>query len=496
MRITNKMMTNNMLSNINKNKINMNKLEQQYSTGKKIQRPSEDPIIAVRALKLRTNLTEIEQYYEKNIPDAKSWMNVTESALQTVNEVLRKINTYCVQGSTDTLTATDRNSIVQNLQEMKQQIFQEGNTNYAGRYVFTGFKTDSSLVFSEKTSNLNYAITEEFKGLDIHVIKKVSGAYNISDFDDLGVSFSEPPTQVNSYRLQLSYDKLDSLPPTNIQYTKTVAGVVVEQPPFTNITSISVVEKDAFKPADDAIHYIPETGELILGKNVYEEFRTADNMKITYQKSNFEEGELRPEHYFNCVVTDHSKPELEPVTYTKTKQEIQYEVNYNQRLTINTQASDAITHKIGRVIDDIVNSINDVKETELKISQINTRLADTDLTQADKIRYERMLEQFDTELVLKKDIMQKAYERGITGSNVEQDRVNVAVADLGSRYVRLELIESRLSIQKTDFTELLSTNEDADLVDTIVKFNSAQTIYNAALSAAAKVVKNTLLDFL
>ena len=128
MRITNRMMTNNMLSNINKNKQNVSKLEEQYSTGKKIQRPSEDPIVTVRALKLRTNLTELEQYYEKNIPDAFSWMDVTESSLSTINELLREINTLCVQGSSDTLTATDRSSIVQKLVEMKNQIFQEGNT--------------------------------------------------------------------------------------------------------------------------------------------------------------------------------------------------------------------------------------------------------------------------------------------------------------------------------------------------------------------------------
>ena len=97
MRITNRMMTNNMLSNINKNKQNMSKLEEQYSTGKKIQKPSDDPIVTVRALKFRTNLAEIEQYYDKNIPDAMSWMDVTEGALNTINSIVKQINTYCVQ---------------------------------------------------------------------------------------------------------------------------------------------------------------------------------------------------------------------------------------------------------------------------------------------------------------------------------------------------------------------------------------------------------------
>ena len=102
MRITNKMMTNNVLHNINNNKNLLSTLENQYSTGKKIQKPSDDPIIAVRALKLRTNLSEITQYTEKNIPDALSWMDTTESSLEVVNDILRQMNTYCNQGANDT----------------------------------------------------------------------------------------------------------------------------------------------------------------------------------------------------------------------------------------------------------------------------------------------------------------------------------------------------------------------------------------------------------
>jgi flagellar hook-associated protein 3 FlgL len=92
--------------------------------------------------------------------------------------------------------------------------------------------------------------------------------------------------------------------------------------------------------------------------------------------------------------------------------------------------------------------------------------------------------------------MQKKFGNGITDSANAQNTLNVAIADLGSRYVRLELTESRLSDQQVDFTDLMSTNEDADMVDTYIKLSSAEVIYNASLSAASKVVQNTLLDFL
>jgi len=47
-----------------------------------------------------------------------------------------------------------------------------------------------------------------------------------------------------------------------------------------------------------------------------------------------------------------------------------------------------------------------------------------------------------------------------------------------------------------DFEDLLSQNEDADLVDTIIKYASAETVYNSSLSAASKLVQTSLMDFL
>ena len=108
MRVTNQIMTNNTLANINTNKLNLMGIEEQYQTGKKIQRPSDDPVVAVRALKLRNNLTEIRQYYKKNVPDAKSWLEVTESALTQVTDICSTLHQLANQGSNGTLTPSDR----------------------------------------------------------------------------------------------------------------------------------------------------------------------------------------------------------------------------------------------------------------------------------------------------------------------------------------------------------------------------------------------------
>lgn len=493
------MMTNNMMNSINKNKNNLALLDQQYSSGKKIQRPSEDPIVAVRALKLRTNLTELNQYYEKNIPDAKSWMDVTESAMTNINDILTLINTACVQGSSDPLSVDDRESIIKNLEQYKEQIYQEGDANYAGRYVFTGYKTDTSLIFGDASTDLEYTITEKFSGNDIETISKATGI-SVDDFDPADpTTYSESPVTNSSYRIRLSYDNLDSgITDAELKSSLKIVdknGVAVPAASLPDIKNVSATDPAAYEPDPDEINFIPETGELILGKNVYDTYRTASSISLDYKKSTFKEGDLRPEHYFDCKVHEAGDPVTEYKTYTKQDQDIQYEINFNQKLTVNTQGSDALQQDIGRDIDEILQAVQDVTAVEQKIADVDKMIADpNNAANVDKLN--QLKQQLNTELTLKSGIMQSKFEGGITDSNESQDTLNVAIADLGSRYVRLELTESRLSDQQVDFTDLMSTNEDADVVETYIKLNSAEVIYNASLSAASKVVQNTLLDFL
>ena len=76
MRITNQMISNNSLRNLQTSTRRLDTLTQQLTSGQKIQRASEDPVVAVRALKLRNTVSQLYQYKEKNIKDAESWMEL------------------------------------------------------------------------------------------------------------------------------------------------------------------------------------------------------------------------------------------------------------------------------------------------------------------------------------------------------------------------------------------------------------------------------------
>ena len=517
MRITNKMMTNNMLYNINTNKNTMDKLEQKYSTGLAIQKPSDDPIIAVRALKLRTNLSELNQYYEKNIPDALSWMESTESALKVASEIITQVHTYCVQGAQDTLTEKDRNSIATNFMQLKNQMYQEGNANYAGRYLFTGYKTNTSLVFSDESMDTCYTITETIKAEDLQIVRRVIDTCDLSEFniDDAENFDTETrPSEQVVYRLRLSYGDLKRIDDgaslqmkipqkdENGNYVYDEDGILQYDEEYDD-GDMNVYDSSnplAYKPDDDEINYTEDTGEIILGAEVYQKLRYSD-FEITYDKDSFKKNELRPEHYFQCVardmtIEDEDEREAKAIHYEIEDQQIKYEINFNQKLTVNVQGRDAFTHAFGRTLDDIATAVDAVVKLDNQMKELKKQLDDDRLSEEQVAKINEILDILKTEFDLKSGIMREAFEKGLTGMDNEENRVNRTTADIGTRYNRAELTQDRLSTQQTEFTDLLSQNEDADLVDTVVNYNAMNTVYNASLSAAAKVVKNTLLDFL
>ncbi len=529
MRVTGQMITTNMMSNINRNKVNMNKKGDQYATGQAIQKPSDDPVIAVRTLKYRTQLTKIEQYLETNIPEALSWMEITEEALGGVSDLIRKINEYCNYGVNGYLELTDRNSIITTLEEYKEQLFELGNTDYAGRYVFTGYRTDTPLMFeaptngTDKESYTTYTITENLKYEDIISKSYITGGAeydpNITDPDDYAAM---APSIEKANKLKLSYGNLDVVESVTLTdkegatITINTAGTTATDKNGNAVTPTSTYTlvkrsiadyengvanaSNPYEAGANEIIYIEETGELILGDNVMAEAVTYHNISATYSKTEFEKGDILPEHYFACTAKYYKKDvgadPVETIHYTEPSvQNIEYEMNNTQKLTVNTLAKDAISSKLCTKIDELISAVHAVFNIKDEISKAETTLK-TASTEEEKKVVESYIEQLKTEQVLAEQILTEHFENGITVTKEAEEKNNVAVADIGARYTRGQLIESRMQEQETTITELLSDIFYVELEDAIVEFNSAQLYYNASLQCASKITQNSLLDYL
>ena len=174
MRVTNSMISNSSRSHITTAKNELMKRENQYTTQKKILRPSEDPTVAIRSLQLRTTYGKIIQYVSKNVQDAMEWIETTEGAMKNIQSALTQIKSKMDYGSQDYLGMEERHSVLAEIQKMVDGIFEDNaNADYAGRYMFTGYRTDTSLLFPEDSDNLEYELIEHFESNDIKAIKYV-----------------------------------------------------------------------------------------------------------------------------------------------------------------------------------------------------------------------------------------------------------------------------------------------------------------------------------
>lgn len=494
MRVTNSMMRSNSLMNMQKNKVAYNKYLEEYTTQKKIQRASDDPTIAVRALKYRSSLTEISQYLS-NSNDAISWMDQTENSMKDINSVMESLVTYSNQASTDTFNIDDREDILTQMKEYVSHIFeQDANADYAGRYLFTGFRTDVPLLFDAQTKDTTYTITEK---LEITDIKKYQFVYGEASYDaskDASIYASEASDFKDTHRIMVSYHDNDEAPMV-IKYTD-AHGVEKSVTAVTKMIENDTTYNEHLYPGEDEVFYVPETGEILFGDAVYDDICGGKDMSVEYKKTYFEENDIRPEHYFDCSTLNEITGET--AIYTNpSEQNINYQVNFSQTLTVNTMACNALSTSLKRTIDDISNACNDLDVMQSKLKSVQMRIDSTDETDKETLdNLNELKKQIDTQITLQSTVVRNAFASSITTIKNAQTQMNVAFADHGSRYDRLNQTKIKLETSQTDTEEAKSENEDADLGDAYIKFSEADLLYQATLNVTNKVLGQSLLNFI
>ncbi|MCR4728087.1 MAG: hypothetical protein K5796_05535 [Lachnospiraceae bacterium] len=338
MRITNKIIQNNSLTNINTNKTLQDKLSTMISTEKKITRPSDDPIIALRSLRLRTSVNQTDQYKSKNVEDAKSWLTVTEDAIDTLSDIITDVRKQYTKGTSDPLTASDRKIILENLESLAAEIYNTGNADFAGRSVFTGYRTDTTLTVQKDSSYLTsdtvpdgaeeYTIsgtTHTFRYVNVpNEIADTAGTFKYSievggsvQTFDVAVFNSEDPTynvyayvmdhpntavfykNSSSYRVYLG-DNIPHGANPRLQYSDSVFNITETKDSVT-IDNVKFVHKDASdetKVSDNEIMRIRLSYDKLVGMR----FESSDEV-------------IYPERAFKLTIKTKSGREVS--TYTE-----------------------------------------------------------------------------------------------------------------------------------------------------------------------------------
>ncbi|MEK8196560.1 flagellar hook-associated protein FlgL [Lysinibacillus sp. FSL M8-0134] len=144
MRVTQSMLSNNMLLNLNRSFGKMSKLQDQINSGSKITRPSDDPVIAVKGMGYRRDLGRVEQY-TRNMNEVNNWLDTTDESLNQVGEQMKRVRELVIQAANDTNTPEEREKIRMEIDQIRNQIQDVGNTKIADRYIFSGTNTQQPL---------------------------------------------------------------------------------------------------------------------------------------------------------------------------------------------------------------------------------------------------------------------------------------------------------------------------------------------------------------
>jgi flagellar hook-associated protein 3 FlgL len=173
MRVTQSMLSSNMMKNLTASLSRLDKLNTQIATQKKITKPSDDPVVAMKGMTYRRSLAEVEQF-QRNFSEAYNWVENSDSAMDKAKLALDRIRELTVTVSNDTYDSEQRVAASEEMKQLKEHLVEIANTKFGEKYLFNGtdtttepFKPDGSL--NVATVNNGEVKLELSKGVYVQV---------------------------------------------------------------------------------------------------------------------------------------------------------------------------------------------------------------------------------------------------------------------------------------------------------------------------------------
>ncbi len=410
-RVTGDLMKNDVLFNLQNNMKTMDRLHNNLSTGKKVRMPHEDVVSATHSMLYRTRIEEMRQYMN-NIDEGQERLNIADSALQGVTEILRRFEELTVQAANGTYTNDDRAKIAVEIDELLKQMVQIGNTRFKNETVFSGHRTDAD-AFMVVTGKPVYA--------DREVVMEVRYMGNIGEQQreiEQGVHVSANITGNQAF---WTSNQIITSTVANTAYTASAAG------------QFRVDGKVIDVAAGDDI-------DTILGK-------------------------------------------------------------------INSSGAAVYASRGGRNLEEI--QITTTSPHELWIEDIKGGSTMKDLGLAADLMAPNGIPSgmrrqgvsiFDMAIKLRDDLWQGNVEQiggrdlGLIQSAL--DNILKYNAEVGARVNRMETVKARLETDEVSMRDILGKTENVDLSEAIMHLKMLEYVHQSALASGARIMKQTLVDFL
>ena len=142
-RITDGMMSRRLVADLRSTTNRVADAHQQVATGKRLVRPSIDPIDSMRAVRLRADAAEARQH-QRNVDQARAWLDVSDKALSSVNDAIHRVRELVIKAGNGTTQLLDRQAMAVEVDQLIGLVKQSANASYNGAYVFAGQDTTSA----------------------------------------------------------------------------------------------------------------------------------------------------------------------------------------------------------------------------------------------------------------------------------------------------------------------------------------------------------------
>ena len=505
MRVTNNMAATQALNNIWRNSRHVNGIVQSIETGKRIQRPSDNPLLSGRVLRYRTLLSEAEQFI-RNAHTGMSWMDVSEAAFDNLltgnNSIVARVNDAVLRAADGTTELDNVRAITDEIRQLFEQLkFVEMNQTYMGRFVFSGFHTDQPPVLTEAMTDRLFVMQHTFNIRDIESVTTFHRPAPNEPLDLPEASIIKLPFAGN-----ISFGAL--APPVPAAANVPPVGIWDGATPpnqLFDIVEVSIDDPNAYRPpaggVPPVIHFVRESGELVLSDDAKDAW--ADGTVITFHNGDMppgatatapqdlNRGDLNPIINFRSWdITD--RADVRP--FDAPSQKFELEIASNSRVQINSHASNILTPQMYADFRNLIRFIDSIEPSDPTSVRAHFQNPPYNKTGED---LENHVSRFlSDEAGAIADMIHIRFNNMIELNLHHAGRAQAEHADLGSRMARLEMLQIRLEDDEIAYTGLLSDAEDTDIPAAIMLRNNAETAMQNALRAIAATTQLSLADFI
>lgn len=471
-RITQGMLYARALGDVQRGLFRYSQLQQQVATGRRVNRPSDDPAAALRILPLKGDLRDLEQL-SSNVSLARETLNTSTASLEDASAVMQRVRELTTQAANGTLSNSDRASIGAEVEQLLSQVLGIANSRRGDRYLFGGTANGEApfaLVGAEGHQRVVYRGNRD--SLDIDVAPGVSTALNVPGdaiflARDRGATTFTPATgspatgaaPLGLGDTGLGFGRLDV----------TFGGLHTDAP---STVTAGAGTSDAVGPLDYVFTTGPDTlsvggGPALPIPAADATFTTADGRRITLTVSG--------------VAT--------PSTGT-----------FTALANLSTDGGATSTTVSDFSADNLaVHDSNDDSVLYVDVQNL-TR------TGSEDVKFEGTFDAFTT-LATLRDLLRN--EGGLPNATVrdriaallpEVDHAHDAVLDglreLGFRSSSMDVLKNRVEGLRVSREESLSLVQDTDIAESILQLQRQDLSYQAALQVTARVVQTSLQSFL